>query len=328
MKRVLGIGNALVDIITSIDDDNILKKFDLPKGSMQLVDTKKSEIIKAGTKQLRRVFTSGGSSANTIHGLAMLGLNAGFIGSAGNDDTGDFFETDMKNAGVNTILFRRSSVSGTSVVFISPDSERTMATHLGAATELNAADLKKEFFNGYDILYLEGYLINNLSLVETACKMAKKSKMLVALDLASYNVVEANLQQFETVVRKFVDILFANELEAKVFTGLVPEKALALMSDSSEIAVLKVGYEGSWIKRGEEIIKISSLPVNCYDTTGAGDLYAAGFLYGFANDLNLEKCGLIGTIMAGKVIETTGSRMDKLKFKEIKKSIRKIISEN
>jgi sugar/nucleoside kinase (ribokinase family) len=156
MKRILGIGNALVDVMTQIDNDNVLKEFSLPKGSMQLVDHVKSAEVKAGTEMFKRSLASGGSAANTIHGLGMLGLKAGFIGSVGKDEMGDFFERDMKAAGVNTILMRRESFTGTAVALISPDSERTFATHLGAATELLANDLKTEHFDGYDILYLEG----------------------------------------------------------------------------------------------------------------------------------------------------------------------------
>ena len=256
----------------------------LPKGSMQLVDQAKSEMVKSETRMFNRILTSGGSAANTIHGLAMLGVKTGFIGSIGKDDTGDFFENDMKNAGINTMLFRRDSVTGTAVALISPDSERTFATHLGAAVELEAADLNPEHFNGYDILYLEGYLIFNKPLVETACRIAKEKKMKIALDLASYNVVDAKLADFKEIVEKYVDIVFANEEEARSFTGMEPEEALNLISQFCEIAVVKVGSEGSWIKRGEEIIKIGAAKVNLKDTTGAGDLYASGFLYGYSQN--------------------------------------------
>src|SRR5512137_199012 len=133
MKRILGIGNALVDVMTLIEGDYILQEFELPKGSMQLVDREKSDGIKAVTEMFPRTWTSGGSAANTIHGLAMLGADTGFIGSIGRDATGDFFENDMKKAGVNTLLIRRDSVTGTAVALISKDSERTFATHLGAA---------------------------------------------------------------------------------------------------------------------------------------------------------------------------------------------------
>jgi sugar/nucleoside kinase (ribokinase family) len=324
MKRVLGIGNALVDVMTIIDDEKILKKFSLPKGSMQLVDNERSLKIKEGTKGLQKTLASGGSAANTIHGLAMLGVKTGFIGSIGKDELGDFFENDMKSAGINTMLFRRNSVTGTAVALISKDSERTFATHLGAAVELEAADLDPEYFTGYDILYLEGYLINNLPLVVKACKIARSKKMKIAIDLASYNVVEANLNAFKEVVTNYADIVFANGEEVKAFTGLDPETALFRLSELCEIAVVKVGAEGSWIKRGEEAIKIGTVPVNCKDTTGAGDLYASGFLYGIAHNESLENCGLYGAILSGKVIEIIGARMNSEKWDEIKRMIAEI----
>lgn len=325
MKRILGIGNALVDVITLINNDLVLEQFSLPKGSMQLVDREKSEMIKAGTVDLERRFASGGSAANTIHGLAMLGINTGFIGSVGKDSTGDFFEQDMKNAGVNTMLFRRDSITGTAVALISADSERTFATHLGAAVELNDVDLDSDVFKGFDILYLEGYLIFNKSLVEKACRIAKNNNMEIAIDLASYNVVDSRIDDFREIIEKYVDIVFANEEEAKSFTGLEPEEALNKISASCNIAVVKVGKDGSLIRRNEELIKVESLPVECRDTTGAGDLYASGFLYGYVKGLSLDKCGLLGSIMAGNVIEIIGARMDEEKWKDIKETVSLIV---
>ena len=321
MKRILGIGNALVDIMTLIEGDYILEEFKLPKGSMQLVDLETSRGIKSATAIFPRTFTSGGSAANTIHGLAMLGADTGFIGSIGRDDTGDFFENDLKNAGVSTLLIRRNTPTGTAVALITRDTERTFATHLGAATELSAEDLNPELFEGFDILYLEGYLITDFHFIETACRLARDNKMLVALDLSSYNVVEGFKDQFKEIIEKYVDILFANELEAKAFTGLDPEKALTPLSEMVEIVILKVGSAGSWIKCREESIRINAFPVNCLDTTGAGDLYAAGFLYGFSMGLGLEKCGSLGSLLAGRVIEIVGARMDREKFTEIKNEI-------
>jgi len=317
MKKILGIGNALVDVMTMIDDDNILSKFDLPKGSMQLVDKHKSELVKSGTIIFDRIMTSGGSAANTIHGLAMLGAQTGFIGSIGKDEVGDFFEKDMHDVGINTMLIRRDSVTGTAVALISSDSERTFATHLGAAVELEASDLRPENFDGYDILYLEGYLIINKPLIETACRLAKEKNMKVALDLASYNVVEAKLSDFKEIIEKYVDIVFANEDEAKAFSGLDPMGALKQLSSICDIAVIKTGKDGSLIKRAEELIKIGTIPVDCIDTTGAGDLYASGFLYGYANGLSLEKCGLSGSVLAGHVIEIVGARMNKHHWEKV-----------
>jgi sugar/nucleoside kinase (ribokinase family) len=325
MMNILGIGNALVDVMTLIDNDNILEKFSLPKGSMQLVNGEISAMIKSGTSGFNRNLVSGGSAANTIHGLAMLGVNTGFIGSIGKDDTGDFFENDMKRAGVKTYLSRRNSVTGTAVALISPGSERTFATHLGAAVELGSVDLNEGYFKDYNILYMEGYLILNKELVETACQIAKKNNMKIALDLASYNVVDAKLADFKEIIEKYIDIVFANEEEAKSFTGLSPVDALNSLSMICEIAVIKIGKEGSLIKRGDEVLKISSMPVNCIDTTGAGDLYASGFLYGYENGLSLEKCGMFGSVLAGHVIEIVGARMDEKRWGKILKLIKEEI---
>lgn len=321
MKRIIGIGNALVDITVLISDEKVLEEFGLPKGSMQLVDRAKSRAIINGSARFEETRTSGGSAANTIHGMAMLGADTGFIGAIGRDETGDFFEKDMKKAGVNTLLFRRNSATGTAVDLITPDSERTFATHLGAAGELSDEDIRPMLFNGYEILYLEGYLINNLPLIESACRLAKDNNMLVALDMASYNVVEAYLESFGKIIKNYVDILFSNEQEARAFAGLDTAGSLSLFSSLSKVAVLKVGAEGSWIKSGDETIRISAFPADTIDTTGAGDLYAAGFLYGYSSGLDLEKCGMIGSLMAARVIEVIGARMSREKFSELKSEI-------
>ncbi len=321
MKKILGIGNALVDVMTPITDDKLLEEFSLPKGSMQLVDEKRSNLIKSETVNFKRTFSPGGSAANTIHGLAMLGAGTGFIGSIGKDETGDIFEAEMKRAGVKTFLSRRDSITGTAIALITRDKERTFATHLGAAVELDAKDLDPDFFNGFDIFYLEGYLINNLPLVESACKIAREKNMTIALDLSSYNVVEAYLNDFKKIVGNYVDVIFANEDEARVFTGLAPEEAVKKLSEYCSISVVKIGPAGSWLKKGEELIKVDSMPVRCLDTTGAGDLYASGFLYAYANDLDLEKCGILGSMLAGNVIEVVGAKIKEDKWPVIKKYV-------
>lgn len=327
MKNVLGIGNALVDVMTILSDDKVIEDLNFPKGSMQLVDSEMSSKIKENTKHLKTNLASGGSVANTIHGLAMLGMDAGFIGSVGRDKTGDFFETDMRNAGVNTYLLRRFTETGTAVAMVTPDTERTFATHLGAATEFGENDLKSNLFTGYDYLYLEGYLIINKKLVEKACKLAKEKGVKVAVDLASYNVVDDFLDDFRDIIEKYVDIIFANEEEAKSFTSKEPFEALDFLSELCEIAVVKTGSEGSLIKRGEEIVKVDTIDVVSRDTTGAGDLYAAGFLYGLCCNDSLEKCGAYGSILAGNVIEVIGPKMDDVRWRKIRKSISEIKNE-
>ena len=328
MKKIIGIGNALVDVMTMIPDDSCLGHFGLPKGSMTMVDTQRSNEIKQAINGMKRTLASGGSAGNTMYGLGVMGVHSSFIGKVGRDELGIFYEKDMVEAGLTPVLMRSSlSPTGTAVGLVTPDSERTFATHLGAATELTAEELTASYFKGYDILYLEGYLIFNLPLVEQACRMAKKNDMCVALDLASYNVVTQLLPSFERIIRDYVDIVFANEDEARAFTGMEPREALDAIAGKCEIAVVKTGPDGSWIKRGDEVIRVEALKVNAIDTTGAGDLYAAGFLYGFSNGFSLDKCGIFGSILAGKVIEVIGARMPEDKWAEARKLVNEVAEE-
>ncbi len=328
MKKILGIGNALVDVMTIVPDDTCLTRFSLPKGSMTMVDAVRSGEIKQAINDLKKTLASGGSAGNTIYGLGVMGVHSSFIGKVGRDEFGNFYEKDMVDAGLTPVLMRApQSPTGTAVALVTPDSERTFATHLGAATELSADDLNISQFKGYNILYIEGYLIYNLPLVERAFQIAKENHMCIALDLASFNVVNEMLPAFERIVTEYVDIVFANEEEARAFTGLGPVDALNEISKKCKIAVVKTGPDGSWIKRDNEVIKVDALKVKAVDTTGAGDLYAAGFLYGFSHGFSLDKCGLFGSILAGKVIEVIGARMPDEKWAEAKKMIQEVASE-
>jgi sugar/nucleoside kinase (ribokinase family) len=325
MKKIIGIGNALVDVMTIVQDESCLSRFGLPKGSMTMVDASRSGEIKQAINGLKKTLASGGSAGNTMYGLGVMGVHSSFIGKVGRDEFGNFYEKDMVDAGLTPILMRSpQSPTGTAVALVTPDSERTFATHLGAATELIAEELRSTYFKGYHVLYLEGYLIFNLPLVEQACRLAKENKMCVVLDLASFNVVNEMRPAFDRIIEEYVDIVFANEEEARAFTGLGPVGALDAISKKCHIAVVKTGPDGSWIKRGDEVIKVDALNVKAVDTTGAGDLYAAGFLYGYSHGFGLDKCGMFGSILAGKVIENIGARMPDEKWAEAKALIAEI----
>jgi sugar/nucleoside kinase (ribokinase family) len=309
MKKVLGIGNALVDILIQIPDDNELVKYELPKGSMQLVGHLQSEQILASTLNFDRRMASGGSAANTVHGLAGLGAEVGYVGRIGNDETGLFFKQDLEEAQITPYLYESQTETGRAIAMISPDSERTFATYLGAAVEMTREDLVSDVFKEYDILHIEGYLVQNNDLIEAALKLAHQNNMKVSLDMASYNVVEDNLDFLKRLVRDYVDILFANEEEARAFTGKDPQDALDMIAKDVDIAVVKVGTKGSWIRQGDQKYHVDVIDVSPVDTTGAGDLYASGFLFGYCNDLSPDESARIGTILAGKVIEHLGAKL-------------------
>jgi sugar/nucleoside kinase (ribokinase family) len=219
MKKVLGMGNALVDILMQLEDESVLNQFSFPKGSMQLVDSAMAHKVELATQKYERSQASGGSAANTIHGLANLGVETGYLGKVGRDKYGEFFRQDMQRKNISTQLLESDSASGRALALISPDSERTFATFLGAAVELTAEDLPQELFTGYAYFHIEGYLVQNRKLIEEALIRAKSAGLIVSLDLASFNVVEENLDFLHEMTDKYVDILFANEEEAKAYTG-------------------------------------------------------------------------------------------------------------
>lgn len=320
MAKVLGMGNALIDVMTRIDSDDILKELTLPKGSMQLVDTEFSDRVIERTKGFNHVLTSGGSAANTIHGLSKMGIETGFIGKVGRDELGTFFKNDLINSGVVPHLLESDTPSGKAIALVTPDSERTFATYLGAAVELSAYDIDKKIFKGYNFFHIEGYLVQNHELIETAVRLAKECGLTVSLDLASYNVVGGNLGFLKKIVAEYVDIVFANEDEARAFTGQEPENALNTIANICKIAVVKIGKNGSLIKVDNNVYKEGIINVNAIDTTGAGDLYAAGFLTGLAQNMPIQKCASLGALLAGKVIETLGAKITNQGWEYIKKN--------
>jgi sugar/nucleoside kinase (ribokinase family) len=321
MDKVLGIGNALVDIMTKLPDDSTLEKFSLRKGSMQLSERDFADKIDSETVSFDKSQSSGGSAANTIHGLASLGAPTGYIGKVGNDSFGEFFSNDMKANGIEPHMLKSATDTGRAMALVSPDSERTFATYLGAAVELNDSDLNTNQFKGYKYLHIEGYLALNHNLMLKAAELAKENNLKISIDMASFNVVEDNLEFLQDYVKKHVDIIFANEEEAKAFTGKEPEDALNEIAEQCEIAVVKIGSKGSMVKSEGKTYMIDPFKTNSIDTTGAGDLYASGFLYGMVNKMPLEKCGRIGSLCASKVIQIIGTKMENKTWDEIKSTI-------
>lgn len=324
MSSVLGIGNALVDVMTRLENDDTLHEFGLPKGSMQLISNEFSNRLLAGTLGLDKRQSSGGSAANTIHGLAHLGVQTGFIGKIGKDNLGKFFENDMKQYGIQPVLFHALQETGRSIALVSPDSERTFATYLGAAVNLHEEDITSNLYEGYNIFHVEGYLVQNKELIRKTLRLAKLQGLTVTFDMASYNVVADNVDFLKTMIHEYVDVIFANEQEAEVFTGEKSDTGLKALSDYCDIAVVKMGIKGSMIRAGNKEFKIGIVEVKSIDTTGAGDLYASGFIYGMCKGLSLNKCGQMGAICGGYVTEVIGAKMDEERWTIVRERINEI----
>ena len=326
MDKIIGMGNALVDVLVKIDDDSLLGKLHLPKGSMQLIQEATLSEIRKYTSGMKIHRSTGGSAGNTVCALAALGANPGFIGKVGQDETGAFFGDTLRQRGVNALLATCDLPSGIASTFISTDGERTFGTYLGAAATLRAEDLSRKMFAGYNYLYIEGYLLQDHDLMLRAVQLAKEEGLQVCLDMASYNVVEAERDFFDQLIVKYVDIVFANESEALAYTGKAPHEALEEIASKCSIAVVKTGKEGSLVKKGTEVIQLLSCPIdNVLDTTGAGDFYAAGFMYGLTCGYSLEKCVQISTILATAVIQEVGTTLLAKKWDEIKLNIESLL---
>ncbi|MBS5538913.1 MAG: adenosine kinase [Phocaeicola plebeius] len=326
MDKIIGMGNALVDVLVRIDDDSLLEKLHLPKGSMQLIQEDTLSEIRKYTSGMKIHRSTGGSAGNTVCALAALGANPGFIGKIGQDETGAFFGDTLRQRGVNALLATCDLPSGIASTFISTDGERTFGTYLGAAATLRAEDLSRKMFAEYNYLYIEGYLLQDHDLMLRAVQLAKEEGLQVCLDMASYNVVEAERDFFDQLIVKYVDIVFANESEALAYTGKAPHEALEEIASKCSIAVVKTGKEGSLVKKGTEVIQLLSCPVdNVLDTTGAGDFYAAGFMYGLTCGYSLEKCVQISTILATAVIQEVGTTLPAKKWDEIKLNIESLL---
>ena len=329
MKKVIGIGNALTDVLVNLRNEEVLNAHYIARGSMSLVDSELQSQVSKEVAGLPHSLSIGGSANNTIRAMARLGSEVGFIGKVGHDNTGDRFEQALNNLGIEGKIFRGDKPSGKCISLVSPDGERTMLTHLGAAAEMHAEDISASLFEGFDCLYIEGYLVQEHSLIETAIRTAKECGLQVAIDLASFNVVEENLEFLRGIVAKYIDIVFANEDEARVFSGEAePINALQYISEMCDLAVVKIGTKGALIKHKGEVIHIGIMAAaKRVDTTGAGDFYAAGFLYGMCEGLSLRQCGTIGAITAGKVIEVVGPTLGEEAWSEIEVLVNRVKTE-
>ncbi|MDM8524044.1 adenosine kinase [Desulfococcaceae bacterium HSG8] len=320
-KIIAGIGSALIDILINETDD-FLEKAGASKGGMIYVENDFIDQVVAQTENKPSV-VPGGSACNTIIGVGKLGGSARFVGKLGEDESGKFFETDLKNNHVAPVLFTSSSPTGRVLSIITPDAQRSMLTYLGASSEIQPDEVTDQCFEGASIVHLEGYQLFNREVTLKALNAAKNAGARISLDLASFTVVEASKDILGTLVNDFVDILIANEDEAHAFTGHDDEmKALEALSEKSDIAVLKVGKRGSLVSQAGRVITVEPKGIETggvIDTTGAGDLWASGFLFGLVNGYSLEKCGELGSMCGYEVCRVVGASIPEQGWERIRK---------
>jgi sugar/nucleoside kinase (ribokinase family) len=317
---VLGMGSALLDFIVKVDDADI-ERFDLKKGGMQLIDEDRSREILSQLDARRMEITPGGSSANTLAGISNLGGRGIFSGKVGYDSDGDRYIRDTERAGVKALIGRDRSMTGHAITFITPDSERTFATHLGAALRFNKDDISEEYIKKTKILHIEGYLFEPPGLREacmSALEMAKRNNVLISVDLSDPGLIDRIYATFRQVVKEFVNIVFVNEEEARAFTSKIRDEALNDLYALTDFAAVKLGAEGSIIKSNGSMYRIPAVRTKVVNTNGAGDMYAAGVLYGISRGFSPEMSGRIASYVSSKVVSQVGARiMEKISIDSI-----------
>ena len=325
-KKIIGVGNPVVDYLAHVSDD-FVSTVAGEKGGMVLVDTSTMDIL------LKRLTTTpvlapGGSAGNTILGLAELGHPAAMLGKIGNCDIGAFYRNGLQTRGGDISRFKRGNVpNGRCLSLVTPDYERTMRTDLGAAMTLAPSEISVSDFEGYDHAHIEGYILFNRELMYQVLNSAKEAGCTISLDLASFEVVKATQDIMADIIETYVDLLFANEEEAATFTNMGRDyygmaKRLAELAD---VAVVKLGKDGSLIAQGNSIISVNPHTVEqTLDTTGAGDLWAAGFLYGWANGKTLEQSGIYGSLLGAETVQIMGAALPEARWISIREALANI----
>jgi sugar/nucleoside kinase (ribokinase family) len=309
---VLGIGNAIVDVLAKTEE-SFLKSQGLAKGAMALIDAARAEALYA--KMGEGIEASGGSAANTIAGIASLGGKGAYIGKLRDDELGEIFAHDLKAIGVafQTPPLTSGPPTARCLILVTPDAQRTMNTFLGACVELGPEDIDEKMVSAAQVTYLEGYLFDPPRAMEAfrkAAALAHQAGRKVALSLSDPFCVGRHRGEFLDLVDKHIDVLFANEHEiCSLYETGHFEQAAEAVRGHCEIAVLTRSERGSNIVTAKEMLHVAAAPVSrVVDTTGAGDLYAAGFLYGLTHGSDLETCGRLGSLCAGEVIGHFGAR--------------------
>lgn len=309
---VVAIGHAIVDVIASATDED-LDFHGLVKGSMILVDSEQAEAFYAAMGPA--VEASGGSAANTVAGVASFGGAAAFVGKVRDDQLGTVFTHDIRSIGVEfpTPQATEGEATARCLVLVTPDAQRTMATYLGAARGLTAEDIDQALVSRAQVTYLEGYLWDPpdaISALRQAIRCAHAAGGRVAFSLSDPFCVDRHRDEFLALLDGDVDVLFANEVEAmSLFEVPTLDEAVAAVRGRCEIAVLTRGPEGSVVVSAGGVLAVPAVPVDrVVDTTGAGDLYAAGFLFGLTHAADLEDCARLGSVAAAEVISHVGAR--------------------
>ena len=313
-KKILGIGNAIVDVLAKVSDEFLIKN-NLVKGSMKLIDKSEFESLHKSIKIEKVV--AGGSVANTMAGISYLKGSPSFIGKVNSDKFGDLYKKSLEDIDVNFPYIKKdeSLPTGASIILITPDSERTMCTYLGISSHLSANDISKNSILDHELIFLEGYLWDkgdSEKMFKHTINIAKENKIRIAMSLSDIFCVTRHKQDFYNLLRNDLNILIGNENEINELTGKKNLlDSINQLKEFDKLIVITRSNKGSLAIKNNEVINCESIKVDkVLDLTGAGDLFAAGFLKEYLDKSDIKKCLTVGSIVASKIIQRIGARLN------------------
>ena len=312
--RILGLGAPCLDYIIKVSDDE-LAQCSLEKRGWHEIDALALAMI-IGSGQSPLVF-SGSCVANTVKGLASLGLPCALTGNVGMDPMGDQIRSIFHEVGVTTFFTETTTPTSQIACLITPDGERSFCAFIQAEREISETDLMPEYFEKIDLVHLSGYRLPNGIYTERGLSLAKESGALVSFDLANTHLTAQYRERLLAILSAYVDIVFANEEEAEALTHLSPQKAAAFLKNFCQIAVVKTGADGCWVCSDEGLFHTPGIETTVVDTTGAGDLFASGFLYALLEGEPLERCALLGNMAGSATVERYGAELSPTRWSEI-----------
>lgn len=323
-KIILGVGAPILDLLINVDD-KFINGIEGDKGGMALVthDGMDAIITSSGAVPVK---VPGGSAGNTIFGLAKLGDKTSFLGKVGRDDDGEFYIRRLVELGGESrnFLYSDNVYTGRCLSLITPDSERTMRTDLGAAADIRPDEIHHHMFDGISHVHIEGYAMFAEDYFMRVLECAKDCGCAISLDLASFEVVRIKRRLLEHVLPDFINVVFSNEIEAETFFGkMSPEEHALKFNELCPVACVKLGKEGCRIATEGRVVSIGTPPVNAVDTTGAGDLWQAGFLHGYLRGLDIETCGRYGSILGSEVVQVIGAEIPGQRWSHIHQQLGK-----
>ncbi len=314
--QVIGIGNAAVDLLVPIEDA-FFEKTDLTKGGAKLVDW---SVFSQLPEESQRA--AGGSAANVMKGLARLGVPTAFLGKIGSDEKGAYFETSLVDHGIESLLQRIETPTTQIACMITPDGEKSMYIYAGAGAELSEEALSPELFSDRSLLHIDGYMLWNRSILPEALAMAKAQNLRVSIDLGCSELMVQFRELVLDLIPRYVDILFGNQEEIEILTGMNLQESLVFLGSLCPAVVVKVGQEGCWVAAHGKVFHSPGVVADkVVDTTGAGDLFASGFLYGYLHQYALEDCARFGNIVGSAAVENYGAEIPEAKWPEIRRQI-------